>query len=551
MRHTSRAGRAFAMYLRDDGGDWLTIDDGGSTMSGQMGDRRASQRAKGELERAIDIRLGRAASLVAGVLIGLAAMAVRGALDVAVQGDAGYIPLMAATVVAAWVGGISGGLSATLFVLVMNSVFIIPPQGVPSIGDRVELTRQILFGTIGVGTILVIGSRRASRDRLADALDEVAELANEIELRDDRLELTLAASRTGFWEWDMIGGGLVWSDAIFNQHGLDPSGPPPSFPAYLDTIHPDDRETFESALAAAIADGEMFDHDFRIVWPDGSVHRTHGVARTFRDWAGRPIRMLGTGQDITERYRLESERDALVAAERRAGEFRDAFVDVISHKLRTPITTILGTTELLARRDVRRDDATVDSMFDDMRSEAARLHRLVEDLLVLSRAERGHLVADVEPVVPLRLVEQTVAKAQQEMPTIRIDLVADDDLPIVLCEVSYVEQVLHNLLGNAAKYTPPGTRVTVGLRREGDMVGFRVCDSGPGIPAGSEERLFELFYRDPTAATEAAGSGIGLFVCARLVEAMGGQIWAARRPEGGSEFGFRLRLLEHDPADGA
>jgi two-component system sensor histidine kinase KdpD len=254
--------------------------------------------------------------------------------------------------------------------------------------------------------------------------------------------------------------------------------------------------------------------------------------------------MLGTGQDITERYRLESERDALVAAERRAEEFREAFVDVISHELRTPITTILGTTELLARRDIRRDEATVNSMFDDVRSEAARLHRLVEDLLVLSRAERGHLSADVEPVVPLRVVEQAVAKARHEMPTIRIDIVASDDLPIVLCEVSYLEQVLHNLLDNAAKYTPPGTIVTVGLSREADMVTFRVCDAGPGIPEGSEERLFELFYRDPESARDATGSGIGLFVCARLVEAMGGQIWAARRPEGGSEFAFRLRILD-------
>ena len=114
----------------------------------------------------------------------------------------------------------------------------------------------------------------------------------------------------------------------------------------------------------------------------------------------------------------------------------------------------------------------------------------------------------------------------------------------------YVEQIVRNMLGNAAKYTPIGTRVDGrSPRRMATTSPIRVIDSGPGIDEAAPTRAFELFYRDPSRARAVAGSGIGLFVCASLVEAMGGTIWAPQRPEGGAEFGFTLRGLPDDEAD--
>jgi signal transduction histidine kinase len=259
--------------------------------------------------------------------------------------------------------------------------------------------------------------------------------------------------------------------------------------------------------------------------------------------------MLGTGQDITDRKRTIEERDRLLADERQAREFRDAFVDVISHELRTPSTTILGLTEILARPGRNDDDATRAGLLDDVRAESERLHRLTEDLLVLSRVERGRLEVDAEPLELRRLLEGIIAHEASKLPTISIETELDDELPIVAGEATYVEQIVRNMLGNAAKYTPAGCRVVVSARRADDVVEIRVSDEGPGIPDGSIDRIFLLFYRDPDSARTVAGSGIGLFVCASLVEAMGGRIWAARRPEGGSEFGFTMRALEPD-ADG-
>ncbi len=508
---------------------------------------QAAGRAKGEIARARDVRLGGGYAVVAGLLIGGAAVAVKAGLNQFAGGDIGYIVLMAAAVLAAWFAGVIGGMTAIVGTVIVNGVLFL--GGDASVAPRLELVRQIVYVVAASATVILVGSRRAARDRLVDALDEVAALAEDVEARDARLEIMLAASGTGFWEWDVADGSLTWSDAIFRQHGLEPAPEAPAFEAYLDMIHPDDRETFRTGIGAALDGLAPFALDFRVVWPDGSIHWTHGAGRLLRDESGRPVTMLGTGQDITERRRVEDQRDALLVEERRAGEFREAFIDVISHELRTPITTILGLTQILSRPGRVDDAASRVALLEDVRAESERLHRLVEDLLVLSRAERGRLVIDAEPLQPRRLLERIVAHESPELPSIEIETRLAPDLPVVAGEGTYVEQIVRNLLGNAAKYTPVGTHVVVEARRHDQVVEVRVSDDGPGIPDESLRRVFDLFYRDPDSARSVAGSGIGLFVCRSLVEAMGGRMWAIRRPEGGSEFGFTLRVLEADDHD--
>jgi PAS domain S-box-containing protein len=505
---------------------------------------RASGRAKGEIARVRDVRLGPGQAILAGIFIGWVGIATKAALNEAISGDAGYIILMAGAVFAAWAGGLAGGLSAIITSVVLHSVVFSSPDD-----STADQFRQIIFLVVATATAWLVASRRAARDGLVDALDEVASLAEELEAREARLEMMLAASGTGFWEWDIGSGELVWSEAIFRQHGMEPGPRAPAYAAYIDTIHPDDRETFQSAIAAAIEGGGSFGLDFRIVWPDGTVHWTHGAGRVFRDETGKPIRMIGTGQDITEQKRLIEDRDRLLAEEHRAGEFREAFVDVISHELRTPITTIMGLAQILARPGRADDEASRSALLEDVRSESERLHRLVEDLLVLSRIERGRLEIDPEPLEPRRLLERAVAHEARELTSITVETDLERDLPIVAGEATYIEQIVRNLLGNAAKYTPPGSHVVVSAHKRDGLVEVRVSDNGPGIPPASIERIFELFYRDPESARFVAGSGIGLFVCATLIEAMGGRIWASRRPEGGSEFGFTLRAIEPDEID--
>lgn len=514
-------------------------------MPAQPADRSASRRARLREAHESDVRLDPPKAVLAGATAGLLAIAAKALIAVEFDADPGYILLFGAVVGSAWVGALTAGLVAIAVTTVLNVAIFVVPSGSLVPGDRDGAARLVLYVVVAIVSAALIGSRRASRDRLADALGEVASLAAAIEQRDERLEFMLAASGTGFWEWDIVSGDLEWSEAIFQQHGLDPAAGAPDYEAYIQTIHPEDRERFQDALRSAIDRRAPFNLDFRILWPDGSVHWTHGAARLILDGDGRPVRMLGTGQDITERRRVEDERDELLAEERRVGAYRESFIDVVSHELRTPITTILGLSQILTKRGTR--DSEVDrGLMEDVRAESERLYRLVEDLLVLSRVEHRRLVVDAEPLEPRRVLSRLVENEAAELRSVELSLDITQDLPVVAGEVTYVEQIVRNLLGNAAKYSPPGSKVVVSARREGEVVAIRVIDDGPGVPPESIDRIFELFYRDPERARTVAGSGIGLFVCASLVEAMGGRIWALRRPEGGSEFGFTLRVIEPD-----
>jgi len=310
------------------------------TSQGSASRTPISDRARTELTHAREIRFGGIRGLAIGVAAAVAAVVAKLLLSEVADGDTGYILLVAAAIGAAWVGGIPGGVAATLVGVVLNDLFFVS-GGVDGF-TSLEIWRQALFVVTGVAAAFLVSSRRTSRDRLVAALADVSSLADEIQSRDRRLEIMLAASGTGFWEWDITSGRLTWSDAIFEQSGLEPAAEAPDFPTYLGMIHEADRGRFTSAIEAAVAGNGDLDLQFRLPWPDGSEHWTHGAGRVFRDDSGRPIRMIGTGQDITDQKQLEADRDRLIADERRAGEFREAFIDVISHELRTPITTILA-----------------------------------------------------------------------------------------------------------------------------------------------------------------------------------------------------------------
>ena len=228
------------------------------------------------------------------------------------------------------------------------------------------------------------------------------------------------------------------------------------------------------------------------------------------------------------------------AAEQQSKVLRDAFIGVISHELRTPITTIYGLSKMLHQRGEMLDPSVRVRVVEDIEAEADRLHRLVEDLLILSRAERGPVEVSDEPVSIVRVLRRAIDAESGRIPDRRFVLELPDDLGLVTGEETYVEQVTRNLLTNAAKYSASPTPIRIhGEIRDGEVV-IRVLDEGIGIGQDDAEHAFELFYRSTTATRTASGAGIGLFVCRQLIDAMGGRIWAAPRIGGGSEVGFAL-----------
>jgi signal transduction histidine kinase len=233
------------------------------------------------------------------------------------------------------------------------------------------------------------------------------------------------------------------------------------------------------------------------------------------------------------------------ADELRTRQFRDAFMGIVSHELRTPITTIYGLSRLLRKRIGRLEPDALAEHLHDLESEADRMRRLTEDLLVMSRAEAGRLALADEPLVIGHLVRRAVAAEKARSVGHEFVVEVEPGLPLVAGEELYVEQVIGNLLSNAAKYSPAGTTVSVSARAQEGGVAVRVRDQGPGLGSQSEDQLFELFYRAPDATRQASGAGIGLFVCRELISAMDGRMWAGPAdPQPGAEFGFWLPALD-------
>jgi signal transduction histidine kinase len=238
-----------------------------------------------------------------------------------------------------------------------------------------------------------------------------------------------------------------------------------------------------------------------------------------------------------------------VTAFRQGQGLREAFLGLLSHELRTPVTSIYAAATVLGRPDRGLSEEVKADILSDIVAESDRLYRLVEDLLVLARFDEG-LDLVREPSLLQRVVPNVLASEAPRWPRTRLQVDIARDLPAVTGDETSIQQVIRNLVSNAAKYGPPGQPVDIVVDApDRDGVRVRVLDRGPGVSGPEAEAVFAPFYRSPATARTAGGAGIGLFVCRRLVEAMSGRIWAAPRDGGGSEFGFWLPRYVHAEGD--
>ncbi len=257
---------------------------------------------------------------------------------------------------------------------------------------------------------------------------------------------------------------------------------------------------------------------------DGT-HFPAEMARSTFELDGRPFQ-VAVISDVTWRHE--------------ADQIRDRFLGVLSHELRTPVTSIYGGTQLLLGRGSKLDPATRNELLVNVAAEAERLQRMIENLVAMARIERGAELFGARPVLADRIIKQLVERERGLWPEVSIKLVAGGPVQMVAADEDYLAQIMRNLLSNAAKYGGPGSNVEVSLEDGEGEVLVRVRDDGPGFDAADADRLFTLYYRAASQAATAPGAGIGLFVCRELVTTMGGRIWATPLPGKGSEFGFSI-----------
>jgi two-component system sensor histidine kinase KdpD len=248
------------------------------------------------------------------------------------------------------------------------------------------------------------------------------------------------------------------------------------------------------------------------------------------DQAALAIERVYLARDIAK-ARLAAETDRL----------RQALLTSISHDLRTPLASIIGSASSLVSHSEELDPQVRMTLLRTIQEEAERLNRFIGNLVDMTRLESGPLKPQSSLVDLSDLIGATLQKAQKILREHKVEIALEPQLPMLALDVVLMEQVLFNLLDNAAKYAPPGSDIAIRARREGDSLVVEVADEGEGIPETDCERIFDKFYRVHRTDRQRVGTGLGLAICRGFVEAMGGTISAANRTDRPGAI-FTLRL---------
>ena len=246
-----------------------------------------------------------------------------------------------------------------------------------------------------------------------------------------------------------------------------------------------------------------------------------------------------------ERADLEAEADQIrldIETER----LRSSLLSAVSHDLRTPLSVITGASSTLLESDQSLDPKVRRELAASILDESERLNRLVANLLDMTRLQAGALEVRKQWQPVEEVIGAALARLARQLKDHPVTTHVAADLPFVPLDDLLVQQVLVNLLENAARHTPAGTPIEISARQEGDSIVIEVADRGPGLPPGDPNRLFEKFYRAGDSKTR-TGAGLGLAICRGIVQLHGGKIQAENRPGGGAVFRFSLPLEGEPP----
>lgn len=358
---------------------------------------------------------------------------------------------------------------------------------------------------------------------------------------------TQGVAHLGTWEWDVSEPTATWSEELYRIYGLTPETYTPSYEEYLKMVHPDDRQRVIDATNRVFHEHVPYSHDERIFRPDGTQRYLHTWANPVLDGDGNLVRLVGVCQDITDQKNAEAQvRELNLDLERRVAErtrtiersLRDveAFNAMVSHDLRAPLQVIAMSCGLIAREAGDALAGPVGDHLARVQRSVAHMTQLVTALLALSQVGSAPLVrADVDLSA---LAGEVIANLRRLSPdreaTVEIE-------PGLQCRADPVllRAVMENLLGNAWKYSArvAHARIVVGSAQGDGRRQFFVGDNGAGFDPSDAGRLFKPFER-LHAATEFAGTGVGLAVVQRIIERHEGRIDAEGQPGKGALFTF-------------
>lgn len=349
-----------------------------------------------------------------------------------------------------------------------------------------------------------------------------------------RLAQAQSIARIGNWEWDIFTDRLFWSEEMYRVFGLEPGDIEPSFDSWLDLVHSEDLASVQWTTETLRTEGRHVPFEYRIIRPDGTICWVWAEGVLALDEAGKPTRMVGTLQDITERKLFEHQ---LIVARENAEEMsrlKSAFLNNMSHEIRTPLTAIIGFSGILAE-EVSGEHEELAELIEQCGN---RLLNTLNSVLDLSMLEAGSFTLEKAQCNLLELVRDKIDQIRPAAFEKGLDVQFESDAPQMVANIdrTCIDRVLSHLLDNAIKFTDKGT-VSISVATRGKDIHIRVTDTGVGISEDFLPHLFDEFKQESAGIRRSyEGAGLGLAVTKRMLVLMNGQIQVESTKDVGSSF---------------
>ena len=402
---------------------------------------------------------------------------------------------------------------------------------------------------VGITVGAAVAERRRAEDCVSalndDLEDRVRSRTAQLQKAHDGLHASEArlaeaqeVAHIGSWEWRVLDNRLWWSEELYRMCGVERASFRAGYEAFLDLVHAEDRPRVHRVVQDSLNDGQPFEFEYRMVRPDGEVRIIHSKGRVIQDHRGRAVRMLGTGQDVTDQRRLEEQLQQALKL-----EAIGLLAGGVAHDFNNMLTAVLGYTDTVLMQI--GDDKPISGDLHEIRKAAEGAAALTQQLLAFSRKQRLELVAvDLNTVVST--VDHMLRRTLGE--DLRIAITLASDLRPIQADAMQLQQVLLNLAINAREAMQTGGVLTIETANvdltsayaathpdvaPGRYVRLAVSDTGHGMDAATKARIFEPFF---TTKARGRGTGLGLATVYGIVRQLGGTIWVYSELAHGTTF---------------
>ncbi len=356
------------------------------------------------------------------------------------------------------------------------------------------------------------------------AIDVTAKVTarRRIEDVEERIRLAVKAADMGTFEYNYASNTIITSERFDDIFGIHK---PSSLNELLKGLHPEDELIRKRAHEEAYTSGKLF-YEARIIHPVAGKRWIRVQANIYYTEDGKPDKLLGAVLDITEFKQLQ--------------EQKDDFISIASHELKTPLTSLKASLQLLQRMKDNLSSPLVPRLIEQSGHSMQKISTLVDDLLNVSRMNEGFVKLQKSHFVVKQLLENCCGYIRDSKET---ELVFQGDGELsVFADEQRIEQVVANFVNNAIKYAPKSKIIYLIGERDGNMAKISVKDNGPGIALEKQKHLFDRYYRANDSGGHVSGLGLGLYICADIIERHGGEIGVSSKIGEGSTFWFTLPL---------